>query len=103
MGEPNLKLDLHTEQQLCDVLADHCHAKGFSLRDGAELRLRDTNPKEKSVLDSLKSKLDPYIDFHNGGLKLYEFNFRGEKGTFILKPGLDKGGPNMMLQFNMRF
>lgn len=97
------KLDLQTEQQLCDVLADHCHTKGFSLRDGAELPLREAVPKEKSVLDSLKGSLGAYIDFDNGGLKLYEFEYRGQKGSFIIKPGLDKGGPNVMLQFNMRF
>jgi len=102
MADP-LKLDLHTERQLCDLLADECHTRGFTLRDGAELRLHDTDPKEKSVLDDLKSKLDPYIDFEAGGLKLYEFEYRGNKGTFTLKPGLDRGGVNMTLQFHLRF
>ncbi len=103
MGSNNLKLDLDTERQLCDLISDHCHAKGFTLTDGAVLHLHDLQPKEKGVLDSLKSKLGPYIDFEGGGLKLYEFNHKGEKGTFSLKPGWDKGGPNVMLQFHMRF
>lgn len=103
MGEPTVKLDLHTELKLCDLLADECHSKGFALRDGALLHLHETQPKEKGVLDSLKDKLGPYIDFEGGGLKLYEFTYKGEKGTFSLKPGWDRGGPNIMLQFHMKF
>jgi len=102
MPEP-LKLDFHLERQFCDLLAEECHTKGFTLRDGAELHLNERNPKQKGVLDELKSKLEPYIDFDAGGLKLYEFDYRGNKGTFTLKPGLDKGGPNVTLQFHMRF
>jgi hypothetical protein len=103
MGSNNQRLDAETERRLCDVLNDHCNIKGFTLRDGAELHLNEQNPKEKSVLDDLKKKLDPYIDFDRGGAKLYEFDYRGTKGGFILKPGWDKGGPNIMLQFHMRF
>lgn len=103
MPDRTLKLDLHTETKLCDLLADECHTRGFTLRDGAELRLHETNVKQKTVLDDLKAKLDPYIDFDAGGLKVYEFNYRGNKGTFTLKPGLDKGGPNVTLQFQMKF
>lgn len=103
MPERTLKLDPQLEREFCDVLADACHARGFNLRDGAELPLHLGNPKQKSVLDDLKRKLDPYIDFDAGGLKLYEFNYQGNKGTFSLKPGLDKGGPNVTLQFHMRF
>jgi hypothetical protein len=103
MGQNNLKLDPNTERQLCDLVADHCHQKGFTLSDGAVLHLHETLPKEKGVLDSLKRELGPYIDFEGGGLKLYEFNYRGDKGMFTLKPGWDKGGPTIMLQFRMRF
>jgi hypothetical protein len=103
MPDQTLKLDPHLEHHFCDVLADACHSKGFTLRDGAELHLSEANPKQKSVLDDIKRKLDPYIDFDAGGLKLYEFNYQGNKGTFSLKPGLDKGGPNVTLQFHMRF
>lgn len=98
-----LHLDPETERHLCDLLQDRCHTRGFTLRDGAELSLDERAPKEKTVLDDLKGKLDPFIDFDNGGLKLYQFNYRGMKGGFIIKPGWDKGGPNVMLQFNMKF
>ncbi len=101
MGD--LKLDDYTERQLCDLISDVCHSRGFSLRDGATLQLNETKPKEKNVLDGLKSKLGPYIDFETGGLKVYEFNYKGEKGTFSIKPGLDRGGPNIMLMFHMKF
>lgn len=103
MGSTNLKLDLDTERKLCDLLSDRCHASGFTLRDGATLPLNEQAPKEKPVIEGLKAKLGPYIDFETGGLKLYEFEYKGEKGTFSLKPGWDKGGPNIMLQFHMRF
>jgi hypothetical protein len=103
MPTPTLKLDLDTERQLCDLLADQSHTRGFTLREGAELHLHETQPKEKNVLDGLKSKLDPYIDFDAGGLKLYEFDYRGSRGGFTLKPGLDKGGPSVTLQFHLRF
>lgn len=103
MPDTTLKLDPHTEWQLCELLADQCHAHGFSLTHGAELHLHEGNPKEKSVLDSLKNRLDPYIDFHSGGLKLYEFDYKGSKGSFTVNPGWDKGGPNVKLQFNLRF
>jgi hypothetical protein len=96
-------LDPQTERQLCELISDHCHARGFTLRDGAELPLRESDPKEKTVLDNLKGKLGPYIDFESGGLKLYEFDYKGSKGTFTINPGWDKGGPTMMLQFNLRF
>ncbi|MBK8256872.1 MAG: hypothetical protein IPK82_29895 [Polyangiaceae bacterium] len=98
-----LSLEPETERRLCEVLQDRCHSRGFHLRDGAELRLDQMDPKEKSVLDDLKKKLDPYIDFENGGAKLYEFNRNGMKGGVILKPGWDKGGPTIMLQFHMKF
>ena len=103
MAQNNLKLAPETERQLCDLVADHCHTKGFSLSDGAVLHLHETQPKEKGLLDGLKHQLGPYIDFEGGGLKLYEFRYRGDKGTFSLKPGWDKGGPTIMLQFHMRF
>jgi hypothetical protein len=103
MPDQTLKLDPHLELKFCDVLADECHTRGFTLRDGAELHLDETNPKQKGVLDDLKRKLDPYIDFDAGGLKLYEFDYKGSKGTFSIKPGLEKGGVNVMLQFHMRF
>ncbi len=51
----------------------------------------------------MKSKLGPYIDFDAGGLKLYEFDYRGSKGTFTIVPGLDKAGPEREAQFNLRF
>ncbi|MEZ4296753.1 MAG: hypothetical protein R3B70_17430 [Polyangiaceae bacterium] len=98
-----LNLDSMTSQQLCDLLDDQCHSKGFTLTDGAKLSLHENKPKEKSVLDGIKSKLDPYIDFGSGGLKLYQFEHRGTKGTFTVNPGFDKGGPNVTLQFNLRF
>jgi hypothetical protein len=103
MSDTGLQLDAHTERQLCDLISDVCHSRGFSLRDGAVLHLRETQAKEKGVADALKTKLAPYIDFEGGGLKLYEFDHRGQKGTFSLKPGWDKGGPTLMLQFHMRF
>lgn len=100
---PTDTLDLETERHLSDLLLDHSHTKGFTLRDGAELHLHETIPKEKSLLDDIKAKLDPVFDFEHGGAKLYQFDHKGMKGGFILKPGWDKGGPTLMLQFNMRF
>lgn len=104
-----LKLDPITEHQLCEVIGDACHTRGFTLTDGAKLAVGELRPKEKSFLDDLKTRLDPYVDFQSGGLKLYEFDYRGAKGTFSVKPGWDfatpgeKGGPSVTLQFHLRF
>ncbi len=103
MGEKKLQLDLHTERQFCDLLLDECQSKGFALRDGATLHLHELQPKQKTVIDALKDRFGGYVDFEGGGLKVYEFNYKGEKGTFSVKPGWDKGGPNVMLQFHMKF
>ncbi len=103
MGENRLQLDPHTERQFCELLADECHSKGFALRDGAVLHLHEMQRKQKSVMDGLKNRFGQYIDFEGGGLKVYEFDYKGEKGTFSIKPGWDKGGPNVMLQFHMKF
>ncbi len=51
MPTPTLKLDPLTERQLYDLLAEELATKGFSLSDGAELHLHESNPKQKSVLD----------------------------------------------------
>ncbi len=103
MPSDTFHLDPESERHLCDLLQDRCHTRNFTVRDGAELTLNELNPKEKSVLDDIKKKLDPFIDFENGGVKLYQFNHQGMKGGFIIKPGLDKGGPSVTLQFNMKF
>lgn len=55
MAQNNLKLAPETEQKLCDLVADHCHTKGFALGDGAILHLHETQPKEKGVLEDRKS------------------------------------------------
>lgn len=102
MAGPALKLDLHLDGKLDELIADEGHTQGFFLRDGAELLLREDNPKHKSVIDDLKRTLDPYVDFDAGALKLYEFEHRGTHGTFAIKPTLDKG-PGVMLEFHVRF
>ena len=109
MPEPTRKLNLHLDPDTLaelerhisdDVRRGHCNMSAGScfVLDSAS-----SEPGRSSLFSRVKSQLGPYIDFEGGGLKLYEFNHKGEKGTFSLKPGWDKGGPNVMLQFHMRF
>lgn len=102
MAGPAQKLDLRLDGKLVELISDEGHTQGFSLRDGAELHLREDVPKHKSLIDDLKRSLDPYLDFDSGGVKLYEFEHRGSRGTFTIKPTLDKG-PGVMLEFHLRF
>lgn len=114
MPDLNLHLDPETERQLADVLDHRCVCQGFTPSGGAKLVLGDAEPRESSLIRTLKEKL-PFVDFEAGGLKVYESNYRGSKLKFTVNPRweLDPhakgggakslGGPSLTLQFSYSF
>lgn len=50
MAGPAQKLDLRLDGKLVELISDEGHTQGFSLRDGAELHLREDVPKHKSLI-----------------------------------------------------
>jgi hypothetical protein len=97
---------------LCNVL-DERSRSGFALRDDAKLTLSSLRPVESDLMSKLKSTF-PFVDFEDGGVKVYEFERRGMKGRFSVLPrwefqpeagGSSKsaGGPSVTLQFKLSF
>lgn len=112
----DLKLDLDPE--LLRALAremEHDAQRGrFRLGAGCTYVLDGCSgdAARNDLVSTLKHKLERYIDFDAGGLKLVEVPLQGGKATFSVAPGWSAGpetgtrgmgGPSITFKFHMRF
>jgi hypothetical protein len=69
-------------------------------------------PGRATLFSALKDKLDPYVDFDNGGLKVVQFKYRGADAHFTVVPSWESspadlrgktnvGGPSIALKFTL--
>ena len=79
------EIERHVEQE--------CMSCSLNLSPGSEQRV--------PAGDTLKKKLEKYIDFEAGGLKLLDLQIQGRPARFLLVP--DVGAGKVWLQFQYRF
>ena len=90
------ELDEDTLKIISQEVQKEVETGGFKLQQGSELTLH-------SLGDEMIEKLEKYIDFDAGGLKLLELELRGNPAQFLLVPNIDKKGVGVTLRFEYRF
>jgi hypothetical protein len=118
---PRLNLDVLTlDPELDHALGQHIDRQiqhgQFELSQGRMLIVDGGSgkPEESVLFSQIKSALEPYVDFENGGLRLLEVNMGSQKAHFTLVPGWEAspadirgktsfGGPTITLKFTMRW
>lgn len=83
---------------------DLSHGRAFVIEGGADA-------SRSSLVSELKEKLEHYVDFEAGGLKVIETNIRGARARFVVAPGWEMapegvkgksfGGPSITLKFSL--
>lgn len=109
----DLSLDPYLEHQLVTHLDRQIQLGNFALNHGRVFVIDSSSavPGGSSLFTELKAKLDPYVDFDAGGLKVVQFKYRGADARFTVVPGWQtspqdilgksSGGPSISLKFTM--
>lgn len=108
-----ITLDLHLEQALAGHIEHDMQLGRFQLSEGRTFVLDpgSGDAGRSSTFRQLKEKLDPYIDFEAGGLKVLQVHVAGRPANFTLVPRWQLppsgvkgiGGPSIALQFTMHW
>lgn len=80
----SIRLDPETEDAFRRFLHEEAQAGRYGLEARPTLKVPETS--------TLFSKLKPYIDADQGGLKVLEIDVQGAKATFSIVPRIDMMG-----------
>ncbi len=100
MPEPlDLTLDDETAKLIADEVQRNIESGALKPQQGSELKL----PGDDQQYQELIKKLEKYIDFDSGGLKLIDVPLRGNPAKFLLVPEISGKGVGISLRFEYRF
>ena len=95
----DLSLDDETIRLLSDELENATLTHELRLQPDQELRIAPQDERKSAII----RKLERYVDFEGGGLRLLEVPLRGQPVKFLLAPELTREGVGIRLKVQYRF